>query len=167
MWSSQHWELSRRNSVSGWLNQHGLCRGKCRGFVWGFSVFNGGIVIPYPLDVRLSSHSSFLSSLFFSFFSFFLFLFSYLSLSRMCSFWLDRFLSDSHTWNAPTAVVMQEVKNTACDKLLQARVDARMAGKKVRLVVLAYIFLFFLSFFSPLRSSFFLVPPFSSFILGK
>lgn len=27
---------------------------------------------------------------------------------------------------------VQEVKTAACDKLLQARVDARMAGKKVR-----------------------------------
>ncbi len=26
---------------------------------------------------------------------------------------------------------VQEVKTAACDKLLQARVDARMAGKKV------------------------------------
>lgn len=27
---------------------------------------------------------------------------------------------------------VQEVKTAACDKLLQARVDARMAGKKVQ-----------------------------------
>lgn len=27
---------------------------------------------------------------------------------------------------------VQDVKTAACDKLLQARVDARMAGKKVR-----------------------------------
>lgn len=36
-----------------------------------------------------------------------------------------------HLMSNETEEGVQEVKTAACDKLLQARVDARMAGKKV------------------------------------
>lgn len=39
----------------------------------------------------------------------------------------------------------QEVKTAACDKLLQARVDARMAGKKVIPLVSFHVFSFLYS----------------------
>lgn len=37
-----------------------------------------------------------------------------------------------HLMSNETEEGVNEVKTAACDKLLQARVDARMAGKKVR-----------------------------------